>query len=285
MRDLRAVAQHRRGPVCPQRLQPGGIGYAGPPSRPGYDIAAMEARAHATLDAAWAAGVRYFDAARSYGRAEEFLGHWLAARKIPPGTVTVGSRWGYVYTAGWRVVAEKHEVKDHSLAVLRRQYAESRALLAGHLSLYQIHSATLDSGVLDNQGVLDELLKEKSRLSKARATEAEAELLRARAKANEAEAARQKVERESDQHKRRLENTLAAMKDRLAGAERKRQQAEEELASLQARAKGTPPSALLARAEAVKPTRPTESVQADPPPRCYYRGVTVNGGEFVPGAR
>src|SRR5690242_13516032 len=38
-----------------------------------YDPAAMQTRAHATLDAAWAAGVRYFDAARSYGRAEEFL--------------------------------------------------------------------------------------------------------------------------------------------------------------------------------------------------------------------
>ena len=38
-----------------------------------YDVAAMEGRAHAVLDAAHAAGVRYFDAARSYGRAEEFL--------------------------------------------------------------------------------------------------------------------------------------------------------------------------------------------------------------------
>jgi aryl-alcohol dehydrogenase-like predicted oxidoreductase len=35
-----------------------------------YDVAAMEARAHAALDAAWAAGVGYFDAGRSYGRAE-----------------------------------------------------------------------------------------------------------------------------------------------------------------------------------------------------------------------
>src|SRR6516165_3107252 len=65
-----------------------------------YDVAAMEARAHAVLDAAWAAGVRYFDAARSYGRAEEFLGRWLAARDIAPADVTVGSKWGYTYTAG-----------------------------------------------------------------------------------------------------------------------------------------------------------------------------------------
>ena len=38
-----------------------------------YDVAAMEGRAHALLDAAWQAGVRYFDAARSYGRGEAFL--------------------------------------------------------------------------------------------------------------------------------------------------------------------------------------------------------------------
>jgi aryl-alcohol dehydrogenase-like predicted oxidoreductase len=127
-----------------------------------YDVAAMEARAHAVLDAAWVAGVRYFDAARSYGRAEEFLGHWLKARRIPPGAVTIASKWGYVYTAGWRVVAEKHEVKEHTLPVLRRQYAESRALLGRHLALYQIHSATVESGVLDNREVLGELARLKA---------------------------------------------------------------------------------------------------------------------------
>lgn len=124
-----------------------------------YDVGAMEARAHAILDTAWAAGIRYFDVARSYGRAEEFLGHWLAARKIPPDAVTVGSKWGYVYVAGWRAVAPKHEIKDHSLPVLRLQYAESRELLGDYLSLYQIHSATLESGVLADQAVLAELAR------------------------------------------------------------------------------------------------------------------------------
>src|SRR5699024_8738894 len=36
----------------------------------------MERHAHAVLDAAYAASVRYFDAARSYGRAELFLRSW-----------------------------------------------------------------------------------------------------------------------------------------------------------------------------------------------------------------
>src|SRR6516162_7845028 len=65
-----------------------------------YDVAAMEARAHAVLDAAWGAGIRYFDAARSYGRGEAFLGSWLTCRTIAPDRVVVGSKWGYTYTAG-----------------------------------------------------------------------------------------------------------------------------------------------------------------------------------------
>jgi aryl-alcohol dehydrogenase-like predicted oxidoreductase len=124
-----------------------------------YDSATMEARAHAILDASWSAGVRYFDAARSYGRAEAFLASWLVSRHIDPATVVVGSKWGYTYTADWQVDAEKHEVKDHSLQVLLRQLTESRNLLGAHLDLYQIHSATKESGVLDNQPVLDALAR------------------------------------------------------------------------------------------------------------------------------
>ncbi|EAU67790.1 MxcA [Stigmatella aurantiaca DW4/3-1] len=117
----------------------------------------MEHRAHEVLDAAYREGVRYFDAARSYGRAEDFLASWLVSRGFKPGEVVVGSKWGYTYTADWTVDAERHEVKDHSLAALRRQYAESRARLGAHLSLYQIHSATFESGVLDDVAVLGTL--------------------------------------------------------------------------------------------------------------------------------
>jgi aryl-alcohol dehydrogenase-like predicted oxidoreductase len=123
----------------------------------GVEVAAMERRAWAVLDAAYESGVRYFDAARSYGEAEAFLASWLERGALSPGAVTVGSKWGYTYTAGWRVDAERHEVKDLSVATLRRQLAETRELLGPHLRLYQIHSATLESGVLDDRAVLEEL--------------------------------------------------------------------------------------------------------------------------------
>ena len=48
-----------------------------------YDPAAMESNAHEVLDAARAAGIRYIDCARSYGRAEDFVASWLRRRGIP----------------------------------------------------------------------------------------------------------------------------------------------------------------------------------------------------------
>ena len=127
--------------------------------RHNYDQRVMEQGAHAVLDVAWAAGIRYFDAARSYGLAEAFLGSWLESRHILSSEVVVGSKWGYTYTADWRVDAPVNEVKEHSLAVLRRQRRESGAALDGYLNLYQVHSATLESGVLENQAVLSELAR------------------------------------------------------------------------------------------------------------------------------
>ena len=127
-----------------------------------HAVDAMEARAHGVLDAAWDAGIRYFDAARSYGKAEAFLRSWLAKRAISTRSVTVASKWGYTYTADWQVrlpAGQPHEVKDHSLPVLQRQVQESRALLGDHLDLYQIHSTTLESGVLTDAAVLGELAR------------------------------------------------------------------------------------------------------------------------------
>lgn len=114
------------------------------------------------LDAAWEAAIAYIDVARSYGRAEAFLGSWLATRRIGPAEATVGTKWGYTYTAGWSVDAEVHEVKDHGLATLRRQWGETRELLDGHVDLLQVHSATVESGILDDRGVHDELARLRS---------------------------------------------------------------------------------------------------------------------------
>ena len=124
-----------------------------------YDITAMQAHAHRVLDAAYDAGVRYFDAARSYGRAEQFLGTWLEARQFSPASVAVGSKWGYTYTADWQVDADIHEVKEHSLSVLRRQWDESQTHLGEYLDLYQVHSATIESGILENREVHAELAR------------------------------------------------------------------------------------------------------------------------------
>lgn len=120
-------------------------------------VAELERRCHEMLDAAYSAGIRYFDAARSYGMAENFLGSWLSARNLPDGSVTVGSKWGYTYTGSWRLDAPVQEVKDLSVDTLRRQIGESRSLLRERLQLYQIHSATLESNVLENVDVLREL--------------------------------------------------------------------------------------------------------------------------------
>jgi aryl-alcohol dehydrogenase-like predicted oxidoreductase len=116
---------------------------------------AFRRRSREVLDAAYAAGIRYLDCARSYGSAEAFVAGWLA--RIRPDDVVVGSKWGYTYVGGWDPAAAVHEVKDHSLATFERQHAESIALLGAHLRLYQVHSATLESGVLEN-GLLHEAL-------------------------------------------------------------------------------------------------------------------------------
>lgn len=141
------------------RVSPLGLGLAAL-GRPGYinlghaedlagktDAAGLERHMHAVLDAAHAAGVCYFDAARSYGRAEEFLASWLERRGLRPGEVTVASKWN----------PRRHGPAESVDATLHRQLQETRALLGDYLCLYQIHSARLESGVLDDQAVLDEL--------------------------------------------------------------------------------------------------------------------------------
>ena len=116
--------------------------------------AALRTRTHELLDAAAGLGVRYVDAARSYGRAEEFLASWLRRSGAHP---FVASKWGYRYTGCWRTDATEHEVKDHSRAALVEQWAESSRLLEPWLRLYQVHSLTLESPLWQDAAVLRQL--------------------------------------------------------------------------------------------------------------------------------
>jgi aryl-alcohol dehydrogenase-like predicted oxidoreductase len=115
-------------------------------------VEAMRARVDELLDAAYAAGVRYFDVARSYGRAEEFLAGWLDGHPVGR-DVVVGSKWGYTYVADWQVGADVNEVKDHSLATFTRQVGETRALLGDRLDIYHIHSLTPESPALTDDAL------------------------------------------------------------------------------------------------------------------------------------
>lgn len=113
-------------------------------------VEAMRARTVEVLGAAYAGGIRYIDAARSYGLAEDFLAGWLAARPDVD-DVHVASKWGYRYVGEWRMEADAHEVKDHSMAAFDAQVGETRALLGDRLDLYQVHSVTEDSPLLGDR--------------------------------------------------------------------------------------------------------------------------------------
>jgi aryl-alcohol dehydrogenase-like predicted oxidoreductase len=124
---------------------------------PDRSVTGLRAQTFAMLDAAYAAGIRYADAARSYGRAEEFLGSWLAERGHRD--MIAGSKWGYRYTGGWRLDAGQHEVKEHSLAAFTAQLAETRAHLGDRLALYQVHSVTPDSAFFTDGPLLTALAR------------------------------------------------------------------------------------------------------------------------------
>ena len=157
-RHMLAQMRARRVPGMPL-----GIGLAAL-GRPGYinlghaadiadhDVARMEAAAHGVLDAAYDGGIRHYDAARSYGRAEAFLASWLAAAAWGA-TTSRSARSGGTPTPPAGGGRRGARGQGATAAQLRRQWPETEALLGEHLRLYQIHSATLESGVLDDADV------------------------------------------------------------------------------------------------------------------------------------
>jgi aryl-alcohol dehydrogenase-like predicted oxidoreductase len=122
---------------------------------PGRAVEDLRQRTHQLLEQAWQAGVRYFDAARSYGLAEKFLGEWLTRERRPQ--LTIGSKWGYTYVADWRNDVDTHEVKDHTLATFERQWPETLRALGGPPDYYLVHSLTADSPALGDKQLLDRL--------------------------------------------------------------------------------------------------------------------------------
>lgn len=106
------------------------------------------------LDDAYQKGIRHFDTAPGYGIAEELLLNWLKTKN--DSTINVSTKWGYTYIANFNPEATEHEIKEHSLDKLNQQWAVSKQLLP-YLKVYQIHSATLESGVLENNAVLERL--------------------------------------------------------------------------------------------------------------------------------
>jgi len=103
------------------------------------------------LDRAYERGIRYFDTAPGYGIAEEILMDWLLTKNDP--SIEVATKWGYTYVANFDPTAVVHEIKEHSLTRLKEQWRTSKNLFP-FLHTYQIHSATLETGVLNNQEVI-----------------------------------------------------------------------------------------------------------------------------------
>ena len=124
-------------------------------------VEAFKINTFKVLDEAYHLGIRDFDVAPSYGLGEQFLLEWQHSRAYKD--VRLSTKFGYTYVANWEIGFKgKHEIKEHSLAKLNAQWEISKAFIP-NLNIYQIHSATLDSGVLTNMAVLSRLheLKQK----------------------------------------------------------------------------------------------------------------------------
>ncbi|MHB0754431.1 aldo/keto reductase [Polaribacter sp. M15] len=118
------------------------------------DLETFKKESFQVLEDAYNSGVRYFDTAPGYGLAEELVLEWLQTKNNS--SIKVATKWGYTYTANFDPNAKIHEVKEHSLAKLKEQWQFSKQLLP-YLKVYQIHSATLETGVLENKAVLEQL--------------------------------------------------------------------------------------------------------------------------------
>ncbi len=125
-----------------------------------FDLASFKAKGKEVLESAYQQGIRYFDTAPGYGIAEEILLEWLQGKS--DNEIEIATKWGYTYTANFDINAKLHEIKDHGIEKLIEQWEVSKAFLP-NLSTYQIHSATFETGVLENETVLAKLFELKKK--------------------------------------------------------------------------------------------------------------------------
>ncbi|MDB4270748.1 aldo/keto reductase [bacterium] len=118
------------------------------------DLESFKKQGFTVLENAYNLGIRYFDTAPGYGLAEQLLLEWLQTKNDPG--IQIATKWGYTYVANFDVNAVIHEIKEHSIEKLQEQWEVSKAFLP-HLKVYQIHSTTLETGVLANEAVLNQL--------------------------------------------------------------------------------------------------------------------------------
>lgn len=128
-----------------------------------FNIASFKKDGIAFINEAYQLGIRHFDTAPSYGIAEEILFDCIN-NSLEFKDVEISSKWGYSYEAGFNLDAITHELKEHSLEKLKKQWQFTQKLLP-QLKTYQIHSATLDTGVLNNKDVLNHLYSIKKQFS------------------------------------------------------------------------------------------------------------------------
>lgn len=120
---------------------------------PDRSIDGMRRLTFEVLYSAYASGIRHIDTAHSYGLAEHFVAEWMDRSGVED--VFLTSKWGYTYVGGWCLEVEPQEVKDLSLATYARQAPVAFRRFGSRLSGFQIHSATLESGVFSDHSVLD----------------------------------------------------------------------------------------------------------------------------------
>ncbi|MFK7808025.1 MAG: aldo/keto reductase [Saprospiraceae bacterium] len=125
-----------------------------------FSLEEFRSKGMAILDTAYCKGIRYYDTAPGYGMAEQLLIDWLKGKDDE--NIEVATKWGYTYVADFNPNASQHEVKEHSLAKLNEQWAKSKDLLP-FMKTYQIHSATFETGVLENKAVLYRLAELKNK--------------------------------------------------------------------------------------------------------------------------